>query len=131
MIYVNRNMDRDAFLFGKILNNKTGLPIRYFNVDDIYNFINLDVLVIIDKENTGNKHLNALIQELKETDINIKCKILLLGSNHNLQIHNIYEIPEYLLVDETNSFVESSSPDFILIHMQKSTEEHIKKIEGI
>jgi len=124
-------MDRGAFLFGKILGNRTELPIQYFNVDDIYNFINLDVFIIIDAKHTENKHLNALIQELKETDTNIKCKILLLGSNRNLQIHNIYEISEYLLVDETNHFIESSSPDFILIHLQKSTEEHLRKIEGI
>ncbi len=131
MIFINNGMDRAAFLFGKILNKIIGLNIQYFSVDDIYNFINTDAFLIIGKNNAANKHLHALLEEIKEQDVKIKCKIILLGADLNVDIPNVYPISQCLLVDETREFKSNVSENFILINLQKSTKEHIQKIEHI
>ena len=133
MIYLNKNMTRASAIFAKQISNKLTLPISLFSVDEIYNLVNQECLILIDKQNLENQHLNNLFNDIKVSNHAIPCKILLIGYANSLEIKNIISIPDsdFVCFDELYNHHENKQTNTIFIELSNTSKEQVDKLNNI
>lgn len=133
MIYLNKNITRSSAIFAKQISHNLKLPISLFSVDDVYNLVNQECLILIDKQNLENQHLNNLLNDIKVSGHEPLCKILLIGCTSRLEIKNIISIPDddFVCFDELYNHTENTQKDMVFIELSNSTKEQIEKLNKI
>ena len=132
MIYLNKNLTRSSAIFAKQISHNLKLPISLFSVDDVYNLVNQECLILIDKESLENQHLNNLFNDIKVSNNTIPCKILLIGYANSVEIKNIISIPDsdFVCFDELNHH-ENKQTNTIFIELSNTSKEHVDKLNNI